>query len=110
METTNNHEPSRPNPLNDFLFLKVMGEKDDEPQLIGFLNAVLGRSGKEPMESLAIKENKMFVKAVLKRAPADIKRYDKSLHDIRSACLLYLRYNVAYLLGFAFLGDERRAG
>jgi len=47
METLNNHEPfQRLNPLNDFLFFKVMGEKGDEPQLIGFLNAVLGRSGK----------------------------------------------------------------
>jgi len=66
METLNNYEPSpRLNPLNDFLFLKVMGEKGDEPQLIGFLNAVLGRSGKELIESLEIKENKTFIKAVL---------------------------------------------
>jgi len=65
METTNNHEPSpRLNPLNDYLFFKVMGEKGDEPQLIGFLNAVLGRSGKELIESVDIKENKTFVKNV----------------------------------------------
>jgi predicted transposase/invertase (TIGR01784 family) len=63
METTNNHEPlPRLNPLNDFLFLKVMGEKGDEPQLIGFLNAVLGRSGKELIESLEIAENTSFEK------------------------------------------------
>jgi predicted transposase/invertase (TIGR01784 family) len=66
METINNHEPfQRPNPLNDYLFFKVMGEKGDEPQLLGFLNAVLGRSGKEPIESVEIKENKTFVKAIL---------------------------------------------
>jgi predicted transposase/invertase (TIGR01784 family) len=66
METTNNHESSpRLNPLNDYLFFKVMGEKGDEPQLLGFLNAVLGRSGKEPIESVEIKENKTFVKAIL---------------------------------------------
>ena len=63
METINNHEPSpRLNPLNDFLFFKVMGEKGDEPQLIGFLNAVLGRSGKKPIESLEIAENTSFEK------------------------------------------------
>jgi hypothetical protein len=30
----------RLNPLNDFLFLKVMGEKGDEVQLLAFINAV----------------------------------------------------------------------
>ena len=66
METINNHEPfQRFNPLNDYLFFKVMGEKGDEPQLLGFLNAVLGRSGKNPIESVEIKENKTFVKAIL---------------------------------------------
>ena len=66
METINNHEPyQRLNPLNDYLFFKVMGEKGDEPQLLGFLNAVLGRSGKEPIKSVEIKENKTFVKAIL---------------------------------------------
>jgi predicted transposase/invertase (TIGR01784 family) len=66
MKTISNHEPyQRPNPLNDYLFFKVMGEKGDEPQLLGFLNAVLGRSGKEPIESVEIKENKTFVKAIL---------------------------------------------
>jgi len=33
------------NPLFDFLFFKVFGEKGDEKQLIGFLNAVLWRTG-----------------------------------------------------------------
>ena len=34
-------------PLNDFQFYKVMGEKGDEVQLLGFLNAVLGKTGSE---------------------------------------------------------------
>ena len=60
------HEPSqRFNPLNDYLFFKVMGEKGDEPQLLGFLNAVLGRSGKKPIESVEIMENTSFIKGVL---------------------------------------------
>ena len=63
METFYEHEPfQRLNPLNDFLFFKVMGEKGDEPQLIGFLNAVLGRSGKELIESVEIEENTSFEK------------------------------------------------
>ena len=33
------------NPLNDYLFLKVMGEKDAEEQCLAFLNAVLADSG-----------------------------------------------------------------
>jgi predicted transposase/invertase (TIGR01784 family) len=66
MKTLHEHEPlPRFNPLNDYLFFKVMGEKGDEPQLLGFLNAVLGRSGKEPIESVEIKENTSFVKNVL---------------------------------------------
>jgi len=72
METLNNHEPSpRLNPLDDFLFFKVMGEKGDEKQLLGFLNAVLfhsrgtWRSGKESIESIEIMENTSFEKDVI---------------------------------------------
>jgi predicted transposase/invertase (TIGR01784 family) len=35
------------NPLNDYLFYKIMGEEGDEYQLIGFLNAVLIKTGKQ---------------------------------------------------------------
>ena len=41
-------------PLNDYLFIKVMGEKGDEVQLLGFLNAVLGRTGKDRFNSVEI--------------------------------------------------------
>jgi len=58
-------QSQRLNPLNDFLFYKVMGEKGDEPQLIGFLNAVLAPSGRKPIESLEIVEKKNFVKEML---------------------------------------------
>jgi len=38
METINNNTfTERLNPLNDFLFFKVMGEKGNEVQLLGFL-------------------------------------------------------------------------
>jgi predicted transposase/invertase (TIGR01784 family) len=55
----------RLNPLNDYLFLKVMGEKGDEVQLLGFLNAVLGHSGSQQLASLTILENKSFSPAVI---------------------------------------------
>ena len=50
----------RPNPLDDSLFIKTMGQKGDELQLLGFLNAVLNRSGKDQFKSVEILENKSF--------------------------------------------------
>jgi hypothetical protein len=46
----------RLNPLND-IFLKIMGEKGDEEQLLAFLNAVLKRPDKQ-LQSIEIIENK----------------------------------------------------
>jgi predicted transposase/invertase (TIGR01784 family) len=61
MNTSNKKMPSgRHNPLNDYLFYRVMGQKGDEFQLLGFLNAVLGRSGKQQLKSVEILENKSF--------------------------------------------------
>jgi predicted transposase/invertase (TIGR01784 family) len=54
----------RLNPLNDFLFFKVMGEKGDEVQLLSFLNAVLGRT-ENPIVSVEILENKTFSAEVI---------------------------------------------
>jgi len=66
MKTKKKTEPSRRfNPLNDFLFYKTMGEKGDEPQLTGFLNAILAPSGRKPIETLEIIEKKTFVKDML---------------------------------------------
>ncbi|GHT53400.1 hypothetical protein AGMMS49982_16280 [Bacteroidia bacterium] len=48
----------RLNPLNDYLFLKYMGEKGDEVQLLAFLNAVLHRTGRNNLQSLEIIENR----------------------------------------------------
>ena len=44
----------RLNPLNDFLFMKYMGEKGDEEQLLGFLNAVLQKTGRNVIVSVEI--------------------------------------------------------
>jgi predicted transposase/invertase (TIGR01784 family) len=55
----------RLNPLNDYLFLKVMGEKGDEAQLSGFLNAVLRRAGRGKIVSLEILEHKTFTAEII---------------------------------------------
>jgi predicted transposase/invertase (TIGR01784 family) len=47
----------RLNPLNDFMFLKTMGEKGCETQLLSFLNAVLERTGKGCIAGVEIIEN-----------------------------------------------------
>jgi predicted transposase/invertase (TIGR01784 family) len=49
------------NPLNDYLFLKFMGEKGDEEQCLAFLNAVLGSKSLKPVTLVKILENKTFV-------------------------------------------------
>jgi predicted transposase/invertase (TIGR01784 family) len=57
--TTNyNEEETRLNPLNDFLFMKYMGEVGDEVQLMAFLNAVLKKTKKNKIESIKILENR----------------------------------------------------
>jgi predicted transposase/invertase (TIGR01784 family) len=66
----------RLNPLNDYLFLKYMGEKGDEEQLLAFLNAVLKRTGKDGLVSVEIVENKTL--------SAEIIGDKKSILDIRA--------------------------
>ena len=58
MKAKNTKPLKRLNPLNDYLFLKVMGSKGDEVQLLGFLNAVLERTGHPKYDSVEIIENR----------------------------------------------------
>jgi predicted transposase/invertase (TIGR01784 family) len=55
----------RYNHLNDFLFLKFMGEKGDEKQCLSFLNAVLGSKSGRPANLVKILENKTFTAEVM---------------------------------------------
>jgi len=55
--TNNNQSTERFKPLNDYRFFKIMGGKDDETQLLDFLNAVLGRSGEKTIKDPEILEN-----------------------------------------------------
>jgi len=55
----------RYDPLNDYLFYKVMGEKGDEVQLLGFINAVLGKTGADRFTNVEIIEDKSFSPKVI---------------------------------------------
>jgi predicted transposase/invertase (TIGR01784 family) len=55
----------RLNPLNDFLFLKVMGEEGNEVQCLSFLNAVLGSKNKAPVKLIKILENRTFTAEII---------------------------------------------
>ncbi|MDR1417116.1 MAG: Rpn family recombination-promoting nuclease/putative transposase, partial [Prevotellaceae bacterium] len=48
----------RLNPLNDYLFMKYMGEKGDEEQLAAFLSVVLQKTNRRGITSVEIIENK----------------------------------------------------
>ena len=52
-------------PLNNFLFYKIFGEKGDEVQLLGFINAVLGKTGDDKFTSVEILENKSFMAEIM---------------------------------------------
>jgi len=52
-------------PLNNFLFYKTFGEKGNEVQLLGFINAVLGKSTDDKFVSVEILENKSFMAEIM---------------------------------------------
>ena len=104
---TTRSSPSGParhyDPLNNFLFFKVMGEKGSEVQLLGFINAVLGKSGEDRYTSVEIIENKAFapdapggkscildVRAVLRgSARVNVEVQLKNQHNIDRRSLFY---------------------
>ena len=55
----------RLNPLNDYLFLKLMGEEGNEIQCLAFLNAVLGSKCQKPVKLIKILENKTFTAEII---------------------------------------------
>jgi predicted transposase/invertase (TIGR01784 family) len=65
----------RLNPLNDYLFIKLMGEEGDEEQCLAFLNAVLDSKSLKPVKLIKILENKTFT--------ADIIGEKSSILDVR---------------------------
>ena len=55
----------RLNPLNDYIFQKLLGEKGDEEQLLSFLNAVLRRAGRDTLVSVEILDGKVLTAEVI---------------------------------------------
>ena len=55
----------RLNPLNDYLFLKLMGEEGNEVQCLAFLNAVLASKNKKPINLIKILENRAITADVI---------------------------------------------
>jgi predicted transposase/invertase (TIGR01784 family) len=76
----------RLNPLNDYLFLKIMGEKGDEEQLLAFLNAVLRRDGKAAIASVEIIENRTIT--------AEVAGDKTSILDVRAKTAGGVRVNI----------------
>jgi predicted transposase/invertase (TIGR01784 family) len=76
----------RLNPLNDYLFLKIMGEKGDEEQLLAFLNAVLRRNGKAAILSVEIIENRTIT--------AEVAGDKTSILDVRAKTAGGVRVNI----------------
>jgi predicted transposase/invertase (TIGR01784 family) len=96
---TSTDTQQRFNPLNDFFFYKVFGEKGSEVQLLGFLNAVLGCTGEDRFTSVEILENKTFTPEVLG---------DKSVTlDIRAVLQGKTRVNVEVQLRNQYNMDKR---
>jgi len=52
-------------PLNNFFFYKIFGERGDEIQLLGFINAVLGKTENDKFVSVEILENTTFIADIL---------------------------------------------
>jgi predicted transposase/invertase (TIGR01784 family) len=84
--TDNNGEEERLNPLNDFLFMKYMGEVGDEVQLMAFLNAVFEKTKKNKIKSIKILENRLH--------SAEIVGNKSSILDVRAEMLDGTRVNI----------------
>jgi predicted transposase/invertase (TIGR01784 family) len=74
------------NPLNDYLFLKLMGEEGDEEQCLAFLNAVLGSKSIKPVNLIKILENRSFT--------AEIIGDKTSILDVRVESDIGEKYNI----------------
>ena len=53
------------NPLNDYIFQKILGEQGAEEQCIAFINAVLKDSKESPLRLVKILENRTLTPEIL---------------------------------------------
>jgi len=91
------------NPLNNYLFYKIMGEEGDEEQCLAFLNAVLGAKSRQPVKLIKILENRTLTAEVIgeKTSILDVRAETESgekinievqlkdLHNMEKRTLMY---------------------
>ncbi|MDR3236197.1 MAG: Rpn family recombination-promoting nuclease/putative transposase [Prevotellaceae bacterium] len=78
-----NKQKRQHDPLNDYLFLKYMGEKGDEKQLLSFINTVLKKTGKSDLKAIEILEEHKFSAEILggKECALDVRaKFDDKTH------------------------------
>ena len=83
-------------PLNDFIFKKLFGEKDDEVILLSFLNAILSKTYTEPLTEIIIIENKELTKEMIedKTGRIDVRAKTKNGEQINIEVQLTDQYNM----------------
>jgi predicted transposase/invertase (TIGR01784 family) len=92
-------DDERLNPLNDYLFLKYMGEPGDEEQLLAFLNAVLQKNEKNRIASVKIEECKTFT--------AEIIGDKSSILDLRAVTADGVKVNIEVQIRNVWNMDKR---
>ncbi|MDR2490245.1 MAG: Rpn family recombination-promoting nuclease/putative transposase [Spirochaetaceae bacterium] len=94
---------ARFNPLNDYLFLKVMGEEGNEVQLLALLNAVLSHAQRAAITLVKIIQNRIITPEIIgdKTSILDVHAQDengniyeievqqKDFHNMEKRTLLY---------------------
>jgi len=83
-------------PLNNFFFYKIFGEKGNEIQLLGFINAVLGKTGDNKFVSVEILENKNFIAEIIggKSCSLDVRARLKNGVMVNIEVQLRNQYNI----------------
>ena len=83
-------------PLNDFIFKKLFGEKDDEVILLSFLNAILSKTYTEPLTEIIIIENKELTKEMIedKTGRIDVRAKTQNGEQINIEVQLTDQYNM----------------
>ena len=83
-------------PLNDFIFKKLFGEKDDEVILLSFLNSIISKTYTEPLTEIIIIENKELTKEMLedKTGRIDVRAKTQNGEQINIEVQLTDQYNM----------------
>ncbi|MDR1950435.1 MAG: Rpn family recombination-promoting nuclease/putative transposase [Spirochaetaceae bacterium] len=89
----------RLNPLNDLIFMAMLGKKGCEPQLQGLLNAFLCKTGRDRLSSVEIIEHTTL--------PPEIIGAKKSVLDVRAQLADRTKVNIEVQLANEYNIDKR---